>query len=169
MKQIFTLLTALSLTSAFSLKANSQNINEGFNTSTEVINLATSCWTFNSVNFSTTSPITGAGSMISQLGVTSEIITPELIMPFASLTISFNYSVVATAPGSKKLQILLLDGATETKLYDNNISGSGPFSYTLLSTDPHGNLLTGNKKIIIRLSNNVSLKIDDLTINAPYA
>src|SRR5215203_2120666 len=114
MKQIFTLLTALSLTSVFSLKANSQNINEGFNTSTEVINLATSCWTFNTVNFSTASPVTGSGSIVSQLGIASEIITPELVMPSSSLTISFNYSVVATAPGVKKLQILLLDGAGET-------------------------------------------------------
>lgn len=168
MKQIFTLLTALSLTSAFSLKANSQNINEGFNTSTEVTALVNSCWTLNAVNFSTSSPITGAGSLVSQLGLTSEIITPELVMPAASLTVSFNYAVVGTAGGSKKLQILLLDGAAETKLYDNNISGSGPFSFTLLSTDPHGNLLTGNKKVIIRISDNLSLKVDDLTINAPY-
>ena len=168
MKQIFTLLTALSLTSAFSLKANSQNINEGFNTSTEVTALVNSCWSLNAVNFSTSSPITGAGSLVSQLGLTSEIITPELVMPAASLTVSFNYAVVGTAGGSKKLQILLLDGAAETKLYDNNISGSGPFSFTLLSTDPHGNLLTGNKKVIIRISDNLSLKVDDLTINAPY-
>ena len=168
MKQIFTLLTALSLTTAFSLKANSQNINEGFNTSTELINLATNCWNFNTVNFSTASPITGAGSMVSQLGVTSEIITPDLVMPSSSLTITFNYSVVDNASGSKKLQILLLDGAAETKLYDENISGSGLFSYTLLSTDHHGNKLTGNKKVIIRISENLSLNVDNLSINAPY-
>ncbi len=163
MKQIFTLLTALSLTAA-----SAQNINEGFNTSAEVTTLASSCWNFNSVNFSTSFPIIGAGSMVSQLGVTSEIVTPELVMPAASLTVSFNYSVVTTSAGSKKLQILLLDGASETKLYDNNISGTGIFSYTLLATDPHGNKLVGNKKIIIRISENISLKVDALSINAPY-
>ena len=169
MKQIFTLLTALSLTSAFSLKANSQNINEGFNTSTEVTTLVNSCWTFNTVNFSTTAPITGAGSMVSQLGVTSEIITPELVMP-SSITISFNYFVVDDNNGSQKIQVILTNGVTETKLYDQNPSntGSGTITATLSTGDPLGANLTGNRKVIIRISNNLSLKVDDLTINAPY-
>src|SRR3954470_11624034 len=117
MKQIFTLLTALSLTSAFSTKANAQNINEGFNTSAEVTTLATSCWNFNTVNFSTSAPITGAGSVVSQLGVAAEIITPELVLS-SPFTVSFNYATVATSSGAKKVQILILDGAAETKVLE---------------------------------------------------
>ena len=165
MKQIFTLLTALSLTAA----ASAQNINEGFNTSAEVTTLATSCWNFNSVNFSTSSPLAGAGSMISQLGVTSEIITPDLVMP-SSITISFNYFVVADNNGSQKIQVLLTNGVSETKLYDQNPSnsGSGTISVTLSTSDPLGANVSGNKKVIIRISNNLSLKVDNLSINAPY-
>jgi hypothetical protein len=165
MKQIFTLLSALTLTAA----ANAQNISEGFNTSAEVTTLATSCWNFNSVNFSTSSPITGAGSMVSQLGVTSEIITPDLVMP-ASITISFKYFVVADVNGSQKIQVFLTNGVTETKLYDQNPSnsGSGTISVTLGVGDPLGANVSGNKKVIIRISNNLSLRVDDLSINAPY-
>lgn len=167
MKQIFTLLTALTLTSAFCTKANAQNINEGFNTSAEVVNLVNSCWNFNSVNFSSSSPISGTGSVVSQLGVAGEIITPELVMS-SPFTVSFNYATVGTSSGAKKVQILIVDGATATKVLEDPISGSGTFSFTMLSTDPHGNLLTGNKKIIIRLTDNISLKMDNLSINAPY-
>jgi hypothetical protein len=165
MKQIFTLLTALSLTAA----ASAQNISEGFNTSAEVTALATSCWNFNSVNFSTASPIAGAGSIVSQLGVTSEIITPELVMP-SSITISFKYFVAADVNGSQKIQVLLSNGVTETKLYDQNPSnsGSGTISVTLGAGDPLGANVSGNKKVIIRISNNLSLRVDDLSINAPY-
>jgi hypothetical protein len=165
MKQIFTLLTALSITAA----ASAQNISEGFNTSAEVTALATSCWNFNSVNFSTSSAITGTGSMISQLGVTSEIITPELVMP-SSITISFKYFVAAEVNGAQKIQVLLTNGVTETKLYDQNPSnsGSGTISVTLGVGDPLGANVSGNKKVVIRISNNLSLRVDDLSINAPY-
>src|SRR5215213_1614203 len=125
MKQIFTLLTALSLTAA----ASAQNINEGFNTSAEVTTLVTSCWNFNSVNFSTSSPITGAGSVVSQLGVASEIITPELQIP-STLTVSFNYNTVASVGGSKTLKILLDINGVETILESINLNStpSGNFS-----------------------------------------
>src|SRR5215217_4637935 len=130
MKQIFTLLT-IAFVSIFSTKANSQNINEGFETAAEVTTLANSCWTFNNVNFTTSSPITGAGSMVSQLGVTSELMTPELVMPSPTITVSFNYSVVATAPGTKKVQVFITDGITATKIYDAPVSGSGNITATL--------------------------------------
>ena len=164
MKQIFTLLTALSITAAASAQ-----ITEGFNTSSEVTTLATSCWNFNSVNFSTSSAIAGTGSMISQLGVTSEIITPELVMP-SSITISFKYFVAAESNGSQKIQVLLTNGVSETKLYDQNPSnsGSGTISVTLGVGDPLGANVSGNKRVIIRISNNLSLRVDDLSINAPY-
>ena len=83
MKQIFTLLTALSITAA----AAAQNINEGFNTSSEVTALATSCWNFNLVNFSASSPLAGTGSLVSQMGATaSEIITPATQAIFGGMT-----------------------------------------------------------------------------------
>jgi hypothetical protein len=161
MKQIFTLLTIALLTGT-SFKANSQ-INESFETSAEVANLQSSCWTFNNFNFTSTSPIAGAGSLISDKMFISEIITPELVMP-SSLTVSFNYNMVDTKPGSRKIQILVTDGITETKIYeDPNLSSSGT-SVSVTST--HASI-TGYKKVIIRFDN-MSLKIDDLFIDAQY-
>src|SRR5215216_5849236 len=118
MKQIFTLLT-LAFVLVFS-KANSQYVSQGFETSTEVNTLISSCWTFNSVSFTGTPPFTGTGSVISTLGTNaSEIITPELVMP-ASITVSFNYFVAGSNNGNQKVQVLLTDGVTETSLYDEN-------------------------------------------------
>jgi hypothetical protein len=166
MKQIFTLLTIALLTGT-TFKANSQNIDEHFETATQVNNLISSCWTFNTVAFTSTSPIVGSGSVISQLGSTSEIITPELLMP-TSLTVSFRYSVIASNPGVQKVQVLITDGIIETKFYDANTSGSGTITATFTTSDPQGTNLTGSKKVIIRISNNLNLKVDDLSINTQY-
>jgi hypothetical protein len=169
MKQIFTLLTALSLTSAFSLKANSQNINEGFNTSTEVTTLVNSCWTFNTFNFSTSSPIAGTGSLVSQSGSLSEIITPELQIP-STLTVSFSYNTVASTGGSKTLKILLDINGVETILETINLNPdpSGNFSASYTNANTPGNNINGSRKLIFRVTANASVKFDDLSINAPY-
>ena len=171
MKQIFTLLTALSLTSAFSLKANSQNINESFESPAEVTNLVTSCWTLNNFNYTNVSPLVGVGgSVVSTQGALSELITPELQIPSA-LNISFSYSTVTSAGGSKTLKILLDINGTETLLESINLQSSpsgtfAPASYTNANTP--GNNINGNRKIIFRVTANVSLKLDGLVINAPY-
>ena len=169
MKQIFTLLTALSITAAFSTKANSQNISEGFNTSGEVTTLVTSCWNFNSVNFSSSSPITGAGSVVSQLGAASEIITPELQIP-STLTVSFNYNTVASVGGSKTLKILLDINGVETLLESINLNSipSGSFSASYTNANTPGNNINGSRKLIFRVTAQASVKFDDLSINAPY-
>jgi len=161
MKQIFTLLTIALLTGT-SFKANSQNINQGFESSAAVLNLQASCWTLNNFGFTSTSPIVGTGSVISDKMFPSEIFTPELVMP-SSLSVSFRYDVIDTKPGTKKIQILVTDGITETKIYeDPNLSGSGTLSIS--STNA---AITGYKKVIVRFDN-MSLKIDELLINAPY-
>ena len=171
MKQIFTLLTALSLTSAFSLKANSQNINESFESPAEVTNLVTSCWTINNFNYTNVSPIVGTGgSIVSTQGASSEVITPELQIP-SSLNISFSYNTVTSTIGSKTLKIFLDINGSETLLESINLQSnpSGTFSpaaYTNANTP--GNNINGSRKIIFRVTDNVSLKIDGLTINAPY-
>jgi hypothetical protein len=89
MKQIFTLLTIALLTGT-AFKANSQNIFEHFESSAEVTNLQASCWTFTNFGFTSTSPIVGSGSVISDKMFISEIITPELVMT-SSLTVSLKY------------------------------------------------------------------------------
>jgi hypothetical protein len=169
MKQIFTLLTALFLTSAFSLKANSQNINEGFNSSTEVTALVNSCWTFNTFNFSTSSPIADAGSMVSQLGSPSEIITPELQIP-STLTVSFSYNTVTSTGGSKTLKILLDINGVETILETINLNPdpSGNFTASYTNANTPGNNIYGSRKLIFRVTANASVKFDALSINAPY-
>jgi hypothetical protein len=160
MKQIFTLLTIALLTGT-SFKANSQYIDESFESSLEVTNLQSSCWTFNNFSF-TNAALDGTGSIISDKMFISEIFTPELVMP-TSLDVSFMYDVVDTKPGVQKIQILVSDGITETRIHEtNNLSGSG----TLSISSTHASV-TGYKKVIIRY-NNMSLKIDELKINAPY-
>ena len=171
MKQIFTLLTALSLTTAFSLKANSQNINESFESPAAVTNLVTSCWTLNNFNYTNVSPLVGTGgSVVSTQGALSEIITPELQIP-SSLDISFAYNTVTSTGGSKTLKIFLEINGTETLLESINLQSnpSGTFtspSYTNANTP--GNNINGNRKIIFRVTANVSVQFDGLTINAPY-
>lgn len=171
MKQIFTLLTALSLISAFSLKANSQNINESFESPSEVTNLVTSCWTLNNFNYTSVSPLVGSGgSVVSTQGASSEIITPELQIP-SSLNIAFSYNTVTSTGGSKTLKIFLDINGVETILETINLNSnpSGTFispSYTNANTP--GNNINGSRKIIFRVTANVSLKFDGLTINAPY-
>ena len=171
MKQIFTLLTALSLTSAFSLKANSQNINESFESPAAVTNLVTSCWTLNNFNYTNVSPLVGVGgSVVSTQGVLSEIITPELQIP-STLNISFTYNTVTSTTGSKTLKIFLDINGSETLLESINLQSnpSGTFispAYTNANTP--GNNINGSRKIIFRVTDNVSVKIDGLTINAPY-
>lgn len=170
MKTIFTLLT-IAFVVLFSTKVNSQNVSEGFESSTEVNNLISSCWTFNTFNFSNSpAPIANAGNMVSQLGVLSEIITPELQIP-ASLLISFKYNTIATSGGSKTLKIFLLINGVETHLETINLNSnpSGTFTpaaYTNANTP--GNNINGNRKIIFRVTANASIQFDDLIINAPY-
>ena len=168
MKQIFTLLT-IAFVLVFSTKANSQNINQGFETAAEVNTLATSCWTFNNFNFTTSSPITGTGSEVSQLGTLSELITPELQIP-SSLSINFSYNTVATSGGSKTLKILLDINGVETLLETININSdpSGNFSATYTNANTPGNNINGSRKVIFRVTANASIKFDDLAINAPY-
>jgi hypothetical protein len=160
MKQIFTLLTIALLTGT-SFKASSQ-INQGFESAAEVANLQASCWTFNNFSFTNTSPLVGAGSVISTKAFVSEIFTPELVMS-SPLNVNFNYEVVDTKPGTHKIQILVTDGITETRIHESpNLSGSGLFSIT----STHASI-TGNKKVIVRFDN-MSLKIDELSINTSY-
>lgn len=168
MKQIFTL-TTIVFVLVFSTKANSQNVNEGFETPAEVTNLQNSCWTFNNFNYSNSLPLIGSGSEISQLGTLSEIITPELQIP-SSLSISFSYSTVATTGGSKTLKILLDINGVETILESINLASapSGNFSGVYTNANTPGNNINGSRKLIFRVTSNASVKFDGLNVNAPY-
>lgn len=167
MKQFYSVLTAAAL---FLTTNATAQLSQGFETQTEVDNLVNSCWTFNSVSYSGTSPISGTGNIVSQLGVTSEMITPDLMIP-SNLNISFSYNTLATASGSKTLKILLIIDSTETILDNINLNSnpSGTFSGSYTNANTPGNNINGIRKIIFRFSNNVSVAIDNLTINAPYA
>jgi hypothetical protein len=164
MKQIFTL-TTIVFVLVFSPKANSQNVSEDFATSAEVTALANSCWTFNNFNFSSD------GTMQSQLGTTSELITPELQIP-SSLTVSFSYNTVASNSGSKTLKIFISINGVETFLENINLNSdpSGTFTTAVPYTNANtpGNNINGSRKLIFRVNDNASVKFDNLSINAPY-
>jgi hypothetical protein len=153
-----------------SANAFSQNVNQGFDTQTEVNGLLASCWTLNNFTYTSSSAITGSGSVVSSSGSVSEIITPLLQIP-PSLTVGFSYNTVASSGGSKTLKVLLVINGVETLLENINLAGasaSGTFSKSYTSASTPGNNINGNRSIVLRTSNNVSVAIDDLTINAPY-
>jgi hypothetical protein len=169
MKQIFTLLTIALLTGS-SFKANSQYINESFESSAEVTNLQSMCWTFNNFNYTSSTPLVGTGgSVISTIGNAAEIYTPFLQMP-SSLAISFSYNTVTSTGGSKTLKILLDNNGVETILESINLQSnpSGNFSFTYTNANTPGANINGDKKVVFRTTANVSLKFDGLTISAPY-
>jgi hypothetical protein len=164
MKRISTQLLCCSL--FFATVSFSQNVAENFETQAEINTLSSNCWVFNNVTHTTANQFAGStGSVVSQLGIISEIITPELVIPTNNLQISFSYRKIANNNGSQKLQILLLNGITETKIEEINV-GNAAVNYSQTFT---GANITGIKKIIFRFSNNISLVFDNLTINAPYA
>ena len=168
MKKISTLII-IAVLSNLANKSFSQNVYQSFETQTQVNNLATSCWTFNNVNYTSVSPITGTGSVVTQLGSLSEMITPELQIP-STLNISFSYATMATSSGSKTLKIFLLLNGVETQLESINLnsSPSGNYSNSFTNANTPGNNLTGFRKIIFRVTSNASVQIDEVNVNTPY-
>ena len=153
----------------FSNKAISQDVYQGFETQTEVNNLIANCWTFTNVSYSSTSPLAGTGSVVTQLGALSEMITPELQIP-TTLTISFAYSTIATSVGSKTLKIFLIINGVETLLESINLNGNpnGNFSGNYTNANTPGNNINGSRNVIFRVTDNASVKLDELNINAAY-
>jgi hypothetical protein len=150
-------------------KTFSQNVIQNFESQNEVNTLMGQCWTFNNVGFTSSPVITGTGSVVTQLGSQSEMITPELLIP-PSLSINFSYNTIATSTGSKTLKVLLVINGVETLLQSINLnsSPSGSFSATFTSANTPGNNINGSRKVIFRTSDNASVIIDNLSINAPY-
>ena len=169
MKQIYTLLTAIICTTFFTTKANAQNISTGFETQADFNQLVYSCWTFNNFSFTATAPISGTGSVLSTLNSAGEMITPELQIP-STLNINFSYNMVQANNGTKTLKIILLIGTTETMLQSINLQSnpSGIFTGSYTNANTPGNNINGNRKVIFRTTSNISVMIDDLSINAPY-
>jgi hypothetical protein len=150
-------------------KSFSQNVAQNFESQTEVNTLIGQCWTFNNVGFTSSSVISGSGSVVTQLGSQSEMITPELLIP-PSLAINFSYNTIATSTGSKTLKVLLVINGVETLLQSINLNSnpSASFSGTFTSANTPGNNINGSRKVIFRTSDNASVVIDNLTISAPY-
>jgi len=166
MKQFYSVLTAVTILFA-STKSFSQ-VSQGFETQTEVNSLISSCWAFSNVSYTGTNNISGTGSVISQLGVVSEFSTPLLQIP-ADLTISFSYNTISTnVGGSKTIKVLLDDNGVETVLATLNNPVAGVFSATYNNGNTPGNNISGNKKVIIRITNNLSTAIDDFGVNTTY-
>ena len=161
MKRIYTLMTLFACTSIFAVNTYSQNISQNFNSQAEVDQLISECWTFNNMGFTTTAPLEGLGSTRTIANGGSSIATPELAIT-TSLTISFTYTDIANQ-GAKKIFVELV--GTDTVILSNiNIGGPAPYTYNVTHTVP-----AGNKKVQIRTNGTVSIKVDQLNINAPYA
>lgn len=168
MKQICTQI-AFACALFITTKSFSQNVAQNFESQAEVNTLISQCWTFNNTGFTNTSVITGTGSVVTQLGSQSEMITPELVIP-TSLTINFSYNTIATSTGSKTLKLFLVINGVETILQNINLNSnpSGNLSATYTSANTPGNNINGNRKVIFRVSDNASVVLDNLAINAPY-
>jgi hypothetical protein len=160
---------SIALLCNFSNKAISQNVYQGFETQTEVNNLIANCWTFTNFSYSSTAPLTGTGNIVSQLGVVSELITPELLIP-STLTISFSYNTISTSNGSKTIKVFLLINGVETQLESINLNSNpdGIVSNSYTNANTPGQNINGSRKIIFRVTNNASVQFDELNINAAY-
>lgn len=168
MKQFYSVLTAIAVFLTSSLSA--QNVSENFETPANMTAMLGNCWVFNNVTYTNATPISGTGSVVTQLGSVSQMVSPDLVIP-TSLDISFSYNTIATSTGSKTLKVLLLIGTTETILESINLnsSPSGTLSKTYTNANTPGNNINGIRKVIFRTSDNVQVVLDNLTINAPYA
>lgn len=164
MKSISTLIAFL-CSLLIAQTAFSQNISETFDSQTDFNNLGSNCWRFTNVAFTSTSPITGTGSIVNS--DSGEFVTPLLTMPSdGKLKISFNYNLVsAQTSGVLKLQVIVLNGTQEGKPVDVNISNGTSANITI--TNNPNTPVTGTEKVIFRFSKNGIVQIDNLTINAP--
>ena len=169
MKKIFTLFACVSL---FAAKSFSQVV-ETFESQSDFTKLIGQCWTFNTVSHTgapASNVIAGNGSVVSQLGSTSQVITPYLNIG-SSVTISFDYERVQSAIGSKTFKILLLDTLGTPTLLDNiNLNDASVHSYTNTFTNANspGVHFPLEGKIMFQFSDNVSVSFDDLNISASY-
>jgi type IX secretion system substrate protein len=169
MKRIFTLFACTSLIAA---KSFSQVV-ETFETQSDFTNLINQCWTFNTVSHTgapASDVITGNGSVVSQLGSTSQITTPYLTLG-SSVTISFDFERIQSAIGSKTLKVLLVDTSGILTLLDNiNLNDGSVHSYTntFSNSNTPGNHFPLQGKIMFQFSDNVSVSFDDLNISASY-
>jgi hypothetical protein len=154
-----------SLCSLLIASSASAQIAEGFSSQTEVDALAASCWTFSNTSFSNnSSSIDGVGSLLTSLNTRSRIITPDL-QAGSSITVSFNYKHFTTKPGSKPIRVFTeLNGVETVRDNGTNINSTPSGTYSLTFT-----VAPGMYKLIIDVSENVSLFVDDLTINTSYA
>jgi hypothetical protein len=168
MKQFYSVLTAIAVLLTNSLSA--QNVSENFDSPADMTTMLGNCWVFNNVTHTTTAPISGTGSVVTQLNSTSQMVSPDLVIP-SSLSINFSYNTIATASGSKTLKVILVIGATETILESINLnsSPSGTLSQTYTNANTPGNNINGIRKVIFRTTDNAQVVLDNLTINAPYA
>lgn len=168
MKQIYSVLTAIAV--ILTSSSSAQNVAENFETPADMTAMLGNCWVFNNVTYTSATPISGTGSVVTQLGSVSQMISPELIIP-SNLSINFSYNTIATSNGSKTLKVILLIGATETVIETINLNSSptGTLSGTYTNANTPGNNINGIRKVIIRATDNAQVVVDNLTINAPVA
>jgi hypothetical protein len=167
MNKIFTLF-AFAFCLSITTKTSAQ-ISEGFETFTEIEDLKSACWQFNNFSFVNQSPVSSAGSVQSQTGLTGEIVTPFLNIPTDNLTISFTYKEISSVSGEKKIQVFLDNGISRTKIDMFNVgNGTVTFSKNFKNSNTPGANISGSQKVVIEASPNVSVQIDNVTINAGY-
>ncbi len=148
-------------TSIFAVNSYSQNISQNFNSQAEVDQLVTECWNFSGTMFTSSSPIEGTGSITNNGGGAFSFITPELTTS-TSIAISFSYNVISTSGGSK-IFIESVSGGIVTEIHKLNLNSIGAGTYNEILT-----ISAGSNQIRIRTTGTITLKLDLLTIGAPY-
>ncbi|MBA2500126.1 MAG: T9SS type A sorting domain-containing protein [Chitinophagaceae bacterium] len=161
MKRLYTLMSLFACTSIFAINSYSQNISQNFNSQAEVDQLVAECWSFSGSMFTSTLPIEGAGSITNSGGGSFSFITPELTTA-TSIAISFSYNVLSASGGSK-IFIESVSGGITTEIHKINVSGTGPGTYNLSRP-----ITAGSNQIQIRTTGTITMKLDLLTIGAPY-
>ena len=159
-------MSLIACTSIFAVNSYSQNISQNFNSQAELDLLSSECWAF-SGNIGLTNSVQsleGTSSLTTNGNGAFSLTTPELSIP-TSLSISFTYEALSgpgNGAGGRKIFVELV-GTDTTSLVTIDAPVNGEFSFSdIFATD--GSI----KKVQIRTTGAIRIKLDVLNINSPH-
>ena len=142
----------------------SAQLTQRFDDPVAVAALPSNCWNLNGFTYSNNDLSTGTGSLIAPLADLPSFTTPLLNSPGSTLTVTLTYRVISSKPGINAIKVDALPGGTGVGvlLGKKNVNGTGiqTETFTLAAKN-----VPATFTIQVEASN-ISVEIDDLTINA---
>jgi hypothetical protein len=153
-----------SLCSLLITSSATAQLTQSFNDPVEVAALPSNCWTLNGFSYSNNDLSNGTGSLIAPLSDLPSFTTPLLNSPGSMLTVTLTYRVISSKPGINAIKVDALPGGTGVgvNLGKKNVNTNGiqTETFTLAARN-----VPATFTIEVEASN-ISVEIDDLTINA---